>query len=110
MDSLSDFILLKLYLSILLFSWKTLNTGIPMKDNLVSLGLISTDSLLCPSGCGKKKLLIIHIFMESTFFDIIWSSILHWLGIFCVQPLYVCFHTLKFGGSHLYRKDIRHFL
>lgn len=32
-----------------------------MKDNLVSLGVISAGSLLCPSGCGKKKLLIIFL-------------------------------------------------
>jgi len=77
-----------------------------MKDNLVSLGMISAGSLLCPSGCGKKEI-INHIFMESTFFGRIWSSILHWLGI---HNTVICFHTLKFCSSHLYRKDIRHFL
>jgi len=46
-------------------------------------------------------------FLECDFYNNLWHLILRWLGIYTVQPGGIGVHALQFGGSHVFRKEIR---
>jgi hypothetical protein len=71
-------------LNVSLFDWQTHTKRILTEDNLVCCVVISSGSLLFLGRCKMEENLN-HLFMECIFTSRIWSSVLHWLGIFVLN-------------------------
>lgn len=77
-------------LKVSLFAWRIMNERISTKDNLVRRKVFCYDSLACPSGCGKEKI-INHLFLmwllrKNLNFDVAVAWIF-------VCPLNYCLHA-----------------
>lgn len=93
-------------LEVYLFPRNLINNRILTKNNLVRWVVVPACSLLCSGGCGQTEM-IKHIFLKCDFYSNVWHLGLHWLGIHTSHHEDIGSHAFQFGGTHVFRKEIR---
>ena len=86
------------------FAWRIFRNRLPMKVNLFRLKVIHIEAQSCVSGCGSIETSD-HLFLLCNQFDMVWSLVRQWLGVYNADPLTLVDHFIQFGTSAFYTNE-----
>ncbi|XP_024626870.1 uncharacterized protein [Medicago truncatula] len=96
-------------LKVYICAWRLFRNRWPTKDNLVRRGVITNDTQLCVTGCGKNET-IDHLIIHCPIFGDLWQQIKTWIGLFSVDLQQVLDHYYQFVYSSGGYTSRRYFL
>lgn len=76
-------------------SWRFLRNRLPTRDNLVRRRALLISDSVCVFGCGEPETAS-HLFFGCNTFSLLWSHVLHWMGLSAVLPGESRQHLLQF--------------
>ncbi|GAU15336.1 hypothetical protein TSUD_04050 [Trifolium subterraneum] len=85
-------------LKVSILAWRLLRDRLPIKENLVTRGILSSEAHFCVSGCGAVESAQ-HLFLSCSTFSSLWPLVSSWVGSLLVDTLTISDHFVQFTQS-----------